>query len=286
MSNFLRRSLTAVWIVLFILGGLWLHPFTFIITGLVILTGTQYEYYLMIKSTGIRLQMWTGIGTGIAVYILSTLIAVGIIGADWFLLIIPVMTVIMIAELYRKQEKPFDSLAHTFFPILYTTVPFSMFPFSAFGIIAQNAEKVHSLIPNSFSVFSPGILIGYFVILWINDSGAYLVGATTGKHRLFERISPKKSWEGFFGGLIISAVVAWIFSGYLGVLNTTHWIIISVIISVAGTYGDLVESMLKRSIGVKDSGNIMPGHGGFLDRFDSVILSFPLVYLYIFLFAK
>jgi phosphatidate cytidylyltransferase len=100
-----------------------------------------------------------------------------------------------------------------------------------------------------------------------------------------ERISPKKSWEGFFGGLIVSAAVAWFLSRWLGVINSVEWIIVSLIISVAGTYGDLIESMLKRSIGVKDSGSIMPGHGGFLDRFDSTILSFPLVYLFISLFG-
>ncbi len=90
-----------------------------------------------------------------------------------------------------------------------------------------------------------------------------------------ERISPKKTWEGFFGGLILALVVAWLLSGWLGVVSAADWIIISLIISIAGTYGDLVESMLKRSIGIKDSGSIMPGHGGFLDRFDSAIISFP-----------
>ena len=100
-----------------------------------------------------------------------------------------------------------------------------------------------------------------------------------------ERISPKKTWEGFSEDVILAALVAWFLSGWLGVVDKIHWIIISVIISVAGTYGDLVESMLKRSIGVKDSGTIMPGHGGFLDRFDSAIISFPLVYLFISLFG-
>jgi phosphatidate cytidylyltransferase len=100
-----------------------------------------------------------------------------------------------------------------------------------------------------------------------------------------ERISPKKSWEGFFGGLILAAIVAWLLSGWLGVVNKTGWIVISVIISLSGTYGDLIESMLKRSLGVKDSGTVMPGHGGFLDRFDSAIVSFPLVFLFITLFG-
>jgi phosphatidate cytidylyltransferase len=100
-----------------------------------------------------------------------------------------------------------------------------------------------------------------------------------------ERISPKKSWEGFIGGFILNLAAAWFLSGWMGAVDRKGWIIISVIISVAGTYGDLIESMLKRSTGVKDSGNIMPGHGGFLDRFDSTVISFPLVFLYITLFG-
>jgi phosphatidate cytidylyltransferase len=134
-------------------------------------------------------------------------------------------------------------------------------------------------------VFSPGIIVGFFLLLWANDTGAYIIGITLGKHRLMERISPKKSWEGFFGGLVIAILAAWLLSGWLGVLDTIGWILTAVIISIAGTYGDLVESMLKRSMGVKDSGSVMPGHGGFLDRFDSSFISFPLVYLFISLFG-
>lgn len=119
----------------------------------------------------------------------------------------------------------------------------------------------------------------------MNDSGAYLAGTAFGRHRLMERISPKKSWEGFFGGAIPALIVAMFLSRWLGVIDLWEWIIVSVIVSIAGTYGDLAESMLKRSIGVKDSGTIMPGHGGFLDRFDSALISFPLVFLFISLFG-
>jgi len=244
------------------------------------LIGTQYEYYLMIRNTGAKPQLIPGIITGITAYAISTLIASGVIPKNSFLVLIPMMSVIMVIELYRKQERPFDSLAHTFFSVLYTAVPFSMFPFAAFS-----KSGLNSIIPHEGISFSPGIIVGFFLLIWANDTGAYLTGVTFGKHRLMERISPKKSWEGFFGGLIIAVLVAWLLSGWLGVVDSIHWMIISVIISVAGTYGDLIESMLKRSTGVKDSGTIMPGHGGFLDRFDSAIISFPLIYLFISVFG-
>lgn len=280
MNNFFRRTLTGAWIVIFVLGGFWLHPISFFITGLVIVAGTQYEYYLLIRNTGIKPQMIPGMITGAAVYIISTLVAAEYIPMKMFLLLIPMMVIIIILELYRKQEKPFDSLAHTFFSILYTAFPFALFPFSAFS-----QDGLDTLLPNYIISFSPGIVIGFFLLLWANDTGAYLIGISFGRHRLMERISPKKSWEGFIGGTLIAAIVAFFISGWLGVVSRNNWIIISLIISISGTYGDLAESMFKRSTGVKDSGTIMPGHGGFLDRFDSAVLSFPLVFLFISLFG-
>ena len=280
MNTFFRRTLTGAYIVIFILGGFWLHPVSFFLTGLVLLAGSQYEYFQMLRNTGVKPQMVPGMITGISAYVISTLIASGLIPKNSFLVLIPMMIVMMVIELYRKQEKPFDSLAHTFFSVLYTAIPFSMFPFAAFSRTGLN-----SILPHSGIIFSPGIIIGFFILIWANDTGAYLSGMSLGRHKLFERISPKKTWEGFFGGLIIAVLVAWFLSGWLGVVDKYHWVIISLIISIAGTYGDLVESMLKRSTGVKDSGTIMPGHGGFLDRFDSAIISFPLVYLFISLFG-
>ena len=280
MNTFFRRTLTGAWIVIFVLGGFWLHPVSFFITGLALLLGTQYEYYQIIKNTGARPQVIPGMLMGIAAYVISTLIASGLIPKNSYLFLIPMMLLMMVLELYRKEERPFDSLAHTFFSVLYSAIPFSMFPYAAFSRTGLNSILNH---PNT--IFSPGIIIGFFLLLWANDTGAYLSGMSFGRHKLWERISPKKTWEGFFGGLILASLVAWFLSGWLGVVDRYHWIIISLIISVAGTYGDLVESMLKRSTGVKDSGTIMPGHGGFLDRFDSTIISFPLVYLFISLFG-
>jgi len=224
--------------------------------------------------------MIAGIAIGTTGYILSTLIALGTIPLKWFLILIPLMSVVLIIELYRKQQKPFDSLAHTFFSLFYTALPFCMFPFAAFS-----RSGLNSLLSHKGILFSPGIIIGFFLLIWANDTGAYLTGISIGKTKLFERISPKKTWEGFMGGVVLAALIAWLLSDYLGVVSKLQWVVISLIISITGTFGDLIESMLKRSTGVKDSGRILPGHGGFLDRFDSAIVSFPLVYLFITLFG-
>ncbi len=276
MTNFVRRTVTGAFIVIFILGGLWLHPVSFFIVGAVMMAGIQREYYLMVRSTGVRPQMVTGIISGFIIYVTSTLIAVGWLSMKGFFVLIPLIVTVMAIELFRKEERPFDSLAHTLFSLLYTAVPISMFPFAAF-----NRTGIEPLMQMEGTEFSPVILTGFFLLLWTNDTGAYLVGSALGRHPLFERISPKKSWEGFVGGLILTLIVARLLSGWPGVAGTAGWIIIGVIVSVAGTLGDLLESMLKRSLGLKDSGTVMPGHGGFLDRFDSVVVAFPLVYLYL-----
>ncbi len=276
MTNFIRRTITGAFIVICVLGGLWLHPVSFFIIIAVMIAGTQHEYYMMVRGTGIRPQTINGIIAGFIIYLISTTVAAGWLPGKTFLLLIPLVTVVMVAELFRKVERPFDSLAHTFFSILYTAAPFSLLPFTAFS-----HTGLEPLIRMNGVEFSPGIPVGFFLLLWTNDTGAYLVGSAIGKHRLFERISPKKSWEGFLGGLLLTLLVARLIGGWLGVADTTGWMIIAVIISIAGTGGDLLESMLKRSLGLKDSGTILPGHGGFLDRFDSVVVSFPVVYLYI-----
>lgn len=262
--------------MIFVLGGLWLHPVSFFLVGAVMIAGTQREYYIMVRGTGVRPQMVAGIVSGFILYFTSTMIALGWLPMKGFLVLIPLVSIVMLLELFRNVERPFDSLAHTFFSILYTAVPVSMFPFSAF-----NRGGIAPLVPMEGIEFSPGIMIGFFLLLWTNDTGAYLVGSSLGKHRLFERISPKKSWEGFFGGMVLTLLVARLFFGWLGVEDTNRWMIIALIISIGGTLGDLLESLLKRSLGLKDSGTIMPGHGGFLDRFDSVVVAFPLVYFYL-----
>ena len=241
---------------------------------------SQWEYHNLIRKSGVNTQMVPGMFLGITLYIVSTLVSSGVLLRNSFLVLIPLISFIFIRELYRREDKPFDSLAHTFFSVIYCAVPFSMFPFSAFS-----HQGLDSLLQHEGITFSPGIVIGFFLLIWANDTGAYLVGRSIGRHKLMERISPAKTMEGFLGGVIFAATAAWLLSGWLGAVDTYKWIIISVIVSFTGTCGDLIESMLKRSAGVKDSGSILPGHGGFLDRFDSAIISFPIVYLFISLFG-
>ncbi len=281
MNNFFRRSLTGAGIVIFILGGFYLHPLTFFITGLVILAGSLYEYYHLTRKAGINPQMLTGLGAGIILYSLSALVASGILDHT-YLVLAPLVTVaVIITELYRKdQTRPFDSIAHTLFSLLYIALPLCLFIFASFSFGGPGP-----LIPGLFSDFSPAVVIGFFLLIWANDTGAYLVGITFGRHRLMERVSPKKSWEGLAGGVAASVLASFAVHAWLGTVNQYGWIIIALIVSAAGTWGDLAESMLKRSIGVKDSGNSLPGHGGFLDRFDSVLFSFPVVYMYLLLFG-
>ena len=136
---------------------------------------------------------------------------------------------------------------------------------------------------NVTNEYSPNIILGFFFIMWANDTGAYLTGRALGKHKFFPRISPNKTWEGTIGGIIIGVLIAYLNHFWFENLSVTNWFILGLIITVFGTLGDLVESMFKRAAKVKDSGKIMPGHGGVLDRFDSTLLAAPMVWLYLLL---
>jgi len=137
------------------------------------------------------------------------------------------------------------------------------------------------LIANYYEEFNPNILLGAFILVWVNDSFAYLIGKNFGKQKLFPSISPKKTVEGFLGGLFFACVSSFFIAKFTGTLDFTNWLILSIIVSVLGTLGDLIESKYKRQAGVKDSGVIMPGHGGLLDRLDSIIFAAPFIYLFL-----
>ncbi len=227
-----------------------------------------WEFYSLLQHGKYKPQKVLGALTGVFLFAAIFLTQMGYMQSDFLLLLIPLAVLIFIVELYRKQNQPFTNIALTLLGPAYIVFPFALFS----GFVFNN--------PGSTEYY-PYILLGLFILIWLYDSGAYIFGVSFGKHRLFERISPKKSWEGLIGGSLIALFAAWGISHYFTVISLIDWIVIAIIIIVAGTYGDLVESMLKRHLGVKDSGNILPGHGGILDRFDAVFLSSPLVYVYL-----
>jgi phosphatidate cytidylyltransferase len=280
VRNLSKRTLTGIVLVIIVFGGLWLHPLSFLAIGLFLLTGSLYEYYRLIVATGAEPQRNAGIITAILIYLISSFVAAGLIDALSYLLVMAAFMLIIVLELYRKKDKPFDSLAHTIFGVIFISLPYSLFPFLAFGFNGLSA-----LLPGMFPAFSPGIMLGFLLLSWSFDIAAYLFGSCLGKHKLLKRISPEKSWEGFFFGLLTAVLIAWPVSLWITEPGLISWMVIALLVSLAGTLGDLVESMLKRSAGVKDSGTILPGHGGILDRFDSLILSLPFVYIYLVLFC-
>lgn len=179
---------------------------------------------------------------------------------------IGIIMIRLIVELYLHRENPLFSMASSFFIQLYIGVPLALMGATAFFTL-------------------PKVILLVFIFLWINDTGAYLVGSFIGRHKLFERISPKKSWEGFFGGLAFNLIAATAFcycsSTFMGLHGSiVQWLVLALVVTVFGTWGDLIESLIKRYLHVKDSGNLIPGHGGILDRIDSFLLAMPAVFLY------
>jgi phosphatidate cytidylyltransferase len=210
-------------------------------------------------------------GAGGAVLFLSFfLYTSGIAGRFIFSLYLLYIVGTLIYELYAKQKDPVAHLATIFFGQCYIALPFSVLNLLAFPYFAAHPP-----------VYEWVWIIALLAFIWANDTGAYLIGIWFGKHRLWERISPKKSWEGFFGGLLFTLIPAFIFSYYFPQIAWYHWIALSAGVVVFSTYGDLVESLIKRSMEVKDSGHSLPGHGGFLDRFDSLLLAVYVVLIYV-----
>lgn len=170
-----------------------------------------------------------------------------------------------ILQLYSRETNPLNSLAYTIMGQLYIAVPFA-------------------LLPLLYYYTSPYLVLAMFILIWLNDTGAFIVGCTIGRHRLFPRISPKKSWEGFFGGLAFCIGAAFVFHyafpQHFGTFNVIDLVGLSVIVSAFATWGDLIESLIKRTVNVKDSGNLLPGHGGMLDRIDSLLCVIPTTLCY------
>ncbi len=280
LKNFIIRTLSGAVMLIVLLGSILLSQWSFALLMAVIAIGGMWEFYRLAEKAGYAPMKILGVFTGLVIFSINlslmfffdteadgagTMLIIAALGA--VILLVPLMC---ICELYRKSATPIANIASSLMGALYVALPMSLL--LVIPILLGNG------------VWNPWIVLFYVFIIWANDVFAYLFGITLGRHRLFERISPKKSWEGFFGGLAGAVAM-----GYVAALileaSTAAWMGLALVAALSGVFGDLVESLMKRSVDVKDSGNIIPGHGGWLDRFDALILSAPFVFVYACVYA-
>ena len=277
MKNFITRTITGILfvacIVVCFLNPTAMSALFALVTGL-----TVWEFTGLVNNRP-AVSVNRFISTVAAVYWFLAMVGFcsGLTPPTVFIPYLVTLVYLLIAELYTKAEDPVNDWAYTMMAQLYIAVPFSLLSVLAFRSTPAGVMYTY-LMP-----------LSVFVFLWINDSGAYCCGSLLGRHKLFPRISPGKSWEGSIGGFVFVAAAAaliWYLTDLYGVndlqLNLWQWIGLGLVVAVFATWGDLVESLFKRTLGIKDSGNILPGHGGMLDRFDSSLLAIPaaVVYLY------
>ena len=281
MKNLMVRTLSGLVLVAVFVGAVLGSQWSFGALLLLILVGGQTEFYKLARETGLSPQRWMGLAVGVLLFALNFIVfrqfsrsvtdEAG--GAVLYLLLYIglLLPTLFVCELFRRSATPLANLGATLLGVLYVAVPLSLLLYVP--VLAGDG------------VWRPETVLCYFFIIWANDVFAYLVGMTFGRHRLCERLSPKKSWEGFFGGLA-GAVATGLAAAYALDANYWVWGGLALVASLSGVAGDLVESMFKREAGVKDSGQVIPGHGGVLDRFDALLLSAPYVFLYLLLVGR
>lgn len=265
MNNFVQRTISGAVFVILLIGSILWNQYSFGILFAIITALAIFEFHkLTNRQEEVSTNQAFAIIGSLILFTSSFLYASNRFPATIYLVYGLFVVFVLIAELYRKKEQPIHNWAYFLLGQVFVALPFSLLNFILF-------------IPG----YRPLVLLAVFVTIWVNDTGAYLVGMTFGKHRLFERISPKKSWEGFIGGAVFALASGYVFSRFIPEISLLEWFIFSEIIVVFGTFGDLIESLLKRTLNVKDSGNIIPGHGGLLDRFDSMLLAAPMIFMYL-----
>lgn len=270
MNNFVKRTLSGIGFAAVMLAALLTNKFVFGFVMLLSLVVMMKEFLQMTCGSEYRCSQALSIFAGAVLFLLVFLYnGFNLPGRFIILAMVPVF-VLMINSLYLKDKKDFHKFANLYTSILYIAVPWSLFNFAAFSADSQ---------------FSGILLLSFFGIVWASDVGAYVFGITLGQKygkKLFPSISPKKSWIGFWGGILTAVVVAVILHR-CEILNFSmlHSMILAVLINIASVYGDLIESQWKRYYNVKDSSNLIPGHGGLLDRFDSAIVAIPVGVIYL-----
>jgi phosphatidate cytidylyltransferase len=274
MSNFWARTITGLSMVFILLAGLYFNEWIFAALFFVISVLGVLEFYKIVSSETCYPQRFFGVIAGIILYLSVTIVHYITPSSDTISLIfiplflpIPIFFLPFIIEIYRKKPQPLTNIAFTILPVFYIALPLALLN------MMNDKEAFHFI---GFPIF----LTGYFILTWSYDTAAYLYGKQFGKHKLFERISPKKTWEGTIAGSAIALLIATVLFSLVKSINLVDWYALTFLVLVFGTFGDLVESLIKRNLNIKDSGSILPGHGGILDRFDTIFISAPFVFLY------
>lgn len=270
MNNLFARTITGVFCILLIAGSILLDQQVFSLLFLFITILGLWEFYSLVESKDVSPNKLTGTITGAFIYSVNSLIALGIAQYKLLLFSFLLIFLIFLFELYRKTPHPFTNISYTFMGLIYIAIPFSLLNYF------PNPTFIEG-------VYNKNYILGFFYLVWVNETIAYVAGTIFGKTSLFKSVSPKKSWEGLIGGAVFSLLTAWTISRFYVDISLVNWLVVAAIIVVFGTYGDLFESMLKRSNNAKDSGSILPGHGGILDRFDGVLMAAPFVFMYLLL---
>ncbi len=272
LSNLGQRVVAASAGFLLIVWAITYADWSFALLFSAISVLTQLEFYRLLELDGHKPMTNYGCAIGLFICALAYLVESRILDADQFFWICPAAAVGFLIKLYQPNDpKPFPNIAMTLLGIIYVPVPFALLI-----VLALRGGTYH-----------PMQIMGCLLLLFASDIGAYFAGRQFGRRQLFPRVSPKKSWEGSIGGAAFAMLIAFLLGQFTHEpgLERWHWFCLGAIIVVAGTYGDLVESLFKRSLAIKDSGNAIPGHGGFLDRFDGLLLAAPFLITFLKLFA-
>ena len=271
MKNFIQRAITGLIFVAVLIGCIIGSPLSFGVLFCIISAMATAEFCnLMNQQEGVKMNRNICVLGSMTLFLCFFYYGMNPAQTGIFIPYLIIIIYLMISELYLKKEHPLNSWAYAMLSQLYVGLPFALLNVLAFQSNGIGSEYLF-ILPLSIFGFN-----------WINDTGAYCTGMLLGKHPLFKRISPKKSWEGSIGGATLSVAASFALAQFFPIMSTAAWVGMSLVVVVFGTWGDLTESLMKRHLGIKDSGNILPGHGGMLDRFDSAIMAIPaaVVYLY------
>lgn len=267
INNLIQRSLTGALIALLTVFSVIWNEYSFVLFYATILVLCIIEYHIIIRKVhGHPILAWE-IVLSLVLFTGSWLIFRKTLPIEVLILMIPLIFLSLITELYRRKKRVVQNTATTFLPVIHIALPFSLFTGLAYMNHTYDYRPVLAVI----------------LFTWTFDTFAYIFGVLVGKNKIAPKISPKKSWEGFAGGLIAGIGLAFILAEFWTMFTPTKWVLISIIISIGATFGDLVESMIKRAAGIKDSGNLLPGHGGVFDRFDGFVFAIPFVFSYLYI---